>query len=53
MSIVNWIVQKCLLNEAKKTARWAKKNYDEIKSKTPGLEDQELYIRMLFDIDKD
>jgi len=52
MGIMNWIVQKTMINEARRIAKWARKNYDFIKRENPNLNDTELYIRMVFDIDK-
>jgi len=52
MGIMNWIVQKTMINEARRIAKWARKKYDFVKRENPNLNDTELYIRMVFDIDK-
>ena len=52
MGIMNWIVQKTMIGEAKKTAKWARKRYDEVKIANPELEGRDLHIRMFFNIDK-
>jgi len=52
MGIMNWIVQKTMINEARRIAKWARKKYDFVKRENPNLNDIELHIRMVFDIDK-
>ena len=52
MGIMNWIVQKTMINEARRIAKWARKKYDSVKRENPNLNDTELHIRMVFDIDK-
>jgi hypothetical protein len=52
MGIMNWIVQKTMINEARRIAKWARKKYDFVKRENPNLNDTELHIRMVFDIDK-
>jgi len=52
MGIMNWIVQKTMINEARRIAKWARKKYDIVKRENPNLNDTELHIRMVFDIDK-
>lgn len=52
MGIMNWIVQKTMINEARRIAKWARKKYDFLKRENPNLNDTELHIRMVFDIDK-
>ena len=52
MGIMNWIVQKTMINEARRIAKWARKKHDIVKRENPNLNDTELHIRMAFDIDK-
>jgi hypothetical protein len=52
MGIINWFIQKSLINEAKRIAKWARERYNSIKIENPNLNDAELHIRMLYDIDK-
>ncbi len=52
MGIMNWIVQKTMINEARRIAKWARNRYDFVKRENPNLNDTELHIRMVFDIDK-
>ena len=52
MGIMNWIVQKTMINEARRIAKYTRKKYDFVKRENPNLNDTELYIRMVFDIDK-
>ena len=52
MGIMNWIVQKTMINEARRIAKWARETYDCVKRDNPNLNDIEIHIRMVFDIDK-
>ena len=52
MGVMNWIVQKTMIGEAKKTAKWARKTYDEAKATNPDLEEKDVHIRMFFNKDK-
>ena len=52
MGIINWFIQKSLINEARRIAKWAREKYNSVKIENPNLNDTELHIRMLYDIDK-
>lgn len=53
MGIINWIVQKSMQKEAKKTAKFVRETYDEMKKKYPDLDGKDIHIRMLNeDMDK-
>ena len=52
MGIINWFIQKTLINEARRIAKWAREKYNSVKIENPDLNDTELHIRMLYDIDK-
>ena len=52
MGVMNWIVQKTMINEAKRIAEWARKNYDSIKTQNPDLCDEEIHVRIKYDVDK-
>jgi hypothetical protein len=52
MGIINWFIQKSLINEARRIAKWARERYNSVKIENPNLNDTELYIRMLYDIDR-
>jgi len=52
MGIINWFIQKSLINEARRIAKWAREKYNSVKIENPDLNDTELHIRMLYDIDK-
>ena len=52
MGIINWFIQKSLINEAIRIAKWARERYNSVKIENPNLSDTELHIRMLYDIDK-
>ena len=52
MGIMNWIVQKTMIGEAKKIAKWARKRYDEVKAVNSDLDEKGVHIRMFFNIDK-
>ena len=52
MGIINWFIQKSLINEARRIAKWARERYNSVKIEHPNLNDTELHIRMLYDIDK-
>jgi len=52
MGIMNWIVQKTMINEARRIAKLARENHDSCQKKYPTLNDTELHIRMVFDNDK-
>ena len=52
MGIINWFIQKNLMNEAKSIAKWARKQYDDIKIESPYLNDTEIFIKMSFDMEK-
>jgi len=52
MGVINWFTQKALINEARRIAKWARENYNSVKTENPNLNDTELHIRMLFDTDK-
>lgn len=51
MSVVNWIVQKSMVGEAKRIAKWARKTYDEVKEANR-LSDKDIHIMMVGDKDK-
>ncbi|KUK98757.1 MAG: hypothetical protein XE08_0421 [Parcubacteria bacterium 32_520] len=52
MGIMNWIVQKTMINEARRIAEWARKNYDSVKAQNPDLTDEEIHVRIEYDVDK-
>jgi len=49
MGIINWFIQKSLINEARRIAKWARENYNSIKKENPNLNDTDLYFRMFMD----
>jgi len=49
MGIINWFMQKSFINEAKKTAKWARENYNSVKIENPNLNDTEIHFRMFMD----
>ena len=50
MGIINWFIQKNLINEARRIAKWAREQYDTVKMEKPNLDDTEIHIQMLFDV---
>lgn len=52
MGVMNWIVQKTMINEAKRIARKVKDRYDSIKKEHPDMDDNDLFIKMVFEEDE-
>ena len=49
MGVMNWIVQKTMINEARKIAKWAREKYNSVKIGNPNLNDADLHFRMFMD----